>query len=301
MKAYVAKALIFVMIFCLSVVFLYMISKPTETTESYTNTDRAWEVYESYEEVLNRLPNDKEFRNAMTRKESKSELMFRLRSSDEFTSLQRMQKQTTDPNALIALRDAQIVSRTVEIYKEIKRKEPHRTIHYPLRDLWMILKAEEGHFRGLLRVKWWDMFEKDIIREVPNGLNRPKLKAMLDELRDMHGKETWDFDWINRKKTPSKPSDNSWKDKKPTGICPSLNIDKDLMALKKSDLLNMFEEIAKRTNTQSTDCDMRFPKHWHQRVNVDPNRDLVLRPEFQWSVPQMHPPACADPSERIGN
>lgn len=284
-----------------SVILLYCPSSRASSIEGYTNADMAWEIYEAYDEALGRMPDDKEFRDAMTREETKSELLFRLRSSDEFTSVQRMQKQTTDPNALIALRDAQIVARVTAIYRELKREDPHRSINYPLRDLWMILKAEEGHFRGLLKVKWWNVFEADIIREVPNGLNRPKLSAMLQAARDAYGKEEIDWDWVNRQKA-KKDGEGGKKDKGPklVAVCPSVNVDKDLMAMKKSDLLNMFDEIARRTNTQSTDCDIRFPKHWHQRVNVDPNRDLVLRPEFEWSVPQAHPPACADPSERIG-
>lgn len=276
-------------------------------------------VFDTYLEVLGREPTEKEIREALADKVSAKKLAFRLRSSDEYTNKFRLgaSASSPDPNASLVVRDTEVIERMMLIYRFVKEKDARREIRYPLRDLWIILEANDRKVVGMLRTKWWDGFEDDIVREVPNGLNRAKLVEMLRKIEKKYGPgyiPEFQGDMSGLEALLDGDM-NVVDDDGKLATCRLSRSDPNSVAgMSRSELEQMFEEISRRiiaTNDANTrkmlakakgkDPDEpSFPKFWHQQVTIDPERDLVIRPEFQWAVPQIHQPACHNIEDGTG-
>jgi len=286
---------------------------------------RVREVFEVYREVLGREPTEEEIRAETTAtgpRASRRRLEFRLRSTDEYTRRFRMgdSADVPDPNASLVVRDAEVIQRVMLIYRFVTERQAPREIRYPLRDLWIILGASDRKLVGVLRARWWPTLEDDIVREVDRGLNREKLLAMIRAIEEKHGRPIAEYEFRGDMSGLEALLDGDddggvvVDDEGRLATCQLTRSGPDSVGgMTRIELEKMFEEISRRitaTNEETTRKLLRrmaadgngdaaepgFPKHWHQQVTIDPERDLRMhaRPEFAWTVPQVHQPACHD-------
>jgi hypothetical protein len=249
------------------------------------DTDRI--IVEIYNQVLQRQPSGKEILAARTQLENRDTtlegLRKRLIDSDEYERLMKTQSNVLAPELTKMISDESVLTLIKQLYLTYRQSVVPKFMLLPLRDIYIYLNYNRFKLSAALRHKNYSAFEKDLKSEsvlVKDYVLRRFLyffkmadidsdaKLLQEEYEREHGVQ--DFDGANPYASVN-------------------HQDTDSTAMLNEIMKNMKENQAR--NLCGVDNGIG--------TGMDPGRmytshkgDMVLRPEFEWAVPQPRPPVC---------
>ena len=296
--------------FVVFVTILYVILRKI-SVEQFDNTAQQNPVASSsinesiiqlYLELLQRQPKSKELTDA-TNQISKGTLNLeglrrRLIDSDEYQRNTKLQTNVLNPELTKIISDNELISYIAKLYNEETGKIIPPTMQLPLRDIYIYVDYNDYAFRAMLRNTKYITFEQDVM--TTNNVTKPQLIEIflkyftVDELVNQ-GIQI--FGANPSDKIPysiNKP--DAMKGLNAGGLNSGL-FDKDKAAQSLGNSSGaMLNDHAQYSMTQTTveikqpdditktdDNKLRIPVHKH---------DMVLIPEFAWSVPNERPQVC---------
>jgi hypothetical protein len=243
-------------------------------------------VTKIYMEILERYPSSAETndhrRAIMAGKRTFDDVRQMLTDSIEFQKKMKMQSNALTPELPKMISDSKLLRRLAQIYMEERGKTIPGRMVLPIKDIFVRLRYNEKALRFMLRHKAWTDFEEDIM------LDESFSEKDLDDLLD---KAFGGADKI---------IEDSEKEGEPDGANVNDKIDR-MIADEDSDMSALLDDINKKgfevfdkdtaalcsCGSGTGDCLL------HKNVPVRPHYgNMVLRPEFAWSVPQQRPPVC---------
>lgn len=269
--------------------------RPTEAVEGFEERLATLAgIHEAYDEVLGRAPSEEEIRTSVRRGESQAALRRRLRATDEFSRKESVQSNVPGSESRLLARDAEVIARMKRVYEVIRGEPMPSRMGYPLRDIYLTYRSDE-RIAGILSAEWFPEFQREVMREVDQGMDRPK---MLRLLRAVEGEAEARADlsqWpeladLDGDGEPDEPRGSGGDDGR---CCPAGD---GMTDLDKKELRDAMRSVVRSELAKlPTDgrCDRGYPKAWDYSIaQYDPNTDLHLRPEFRWAVPMPMPPPC---------
>lgn len=251
------------------------------------DADVAKFITKIYQDILDRYPSDTEMnehRRAILRgKRTFDDVRQRLIDSVEFKKKMKMQSNTLVPELPKMISDSKILRRLAQIYLEERKKTIPGKMVLPIKDIFTRLDYNEKALRYMLRSEKWSDFEDDIM------LADNFSEAALDDLIAKY------FG------SPEKIIEDAEK-AEPDSSDPNEKVDR-MIADEDSDMSGLLDDLNENAykifdkdkaalctcgaNAGTGDCVV------HKEVAIKPHYgDMVLRPEFAWSVPQQRPPVC---------
>jgi len=285
---------------CILIVVYWTLTKKRKIVKEQFTSQDAWDVFEVYDKILDRYPTNLELSQAS--KMTKESLESTLRMSDEYTTKFKTGKEATKPlsEQALHLRDVEIIRKNRRIYLSVKGRKPHPRLDFPMRDIVLMNRGDFSVLSDMLKQPWWPTFEREVIREFPNGLNRTKLQLLLKAVGGTYAFTDENKDGVddrirfiseNTKDTNKEGSDrsdtrageseedNDSQDRVEEDDTTTAENDK---YIRKKDMKEIVAMIAK-LNQNTCSQESRLPKHWHIQNNYDP---------INWKLPQEHPNVC---------
>lgn len=264
------------------------------------------QIIKVYLEVLTRQPTGAEMVD-LVRKISRKEMSIdglrqKLIDSEEYERLIKTQTNVLAPELNKMLSDKLLIEKIAKIYREEKGKKIADILIYPYKDVYVELDYNEYAFRAFLRSSKYSDFENDISRkeattkeETIELFNKTFVKADLVKegikiQEKMEGRKvavTTTTTTTTPTSTQSMPASSSSLEliKKQLGSRTIFDTDSD-----SSDMLSIIESRAKEVFDK--DLEARCIDKDTTRINMTHHKDMVLRPEYEWSVPQKRTPVC---------
>ena len=265
-----------------SAFFSVIPSAPATTTEGFVATVASMEqaITDIYMEVLQRLPRGEELvdssRAIGSRNMTTDGLRQKLMDSEEYLMSVKTQNNTLAPELMKMLSDRALIEALQKIYAEEKKTPLKESLFIPFKDIYIRLDYNEYTFRAFLRHESFKAFVEDIEREA--DLTKTKMLELfgkhfkIDELR------------AAGIKIAEQLGKTSLKSSKPIRGRAIDETDNDSAAY----LQSLYDQgsFVFDKNMEAAALD------GNSRMYLTHHGDMVLRPEFAWSVPQQHPPVC---------
>ena len=259
-------------------------------------------IIQLYLELLQRQPTSSELSNSIKQMEQGKINLEGLRrkviDSDEYQRNIKLQSNELNPELTKMISDNELITYIAKLYNEETGKIIPGQMELPLRDIYIYLDYNDYAFRAMLRDKNYKTFEEDVM--TTNNVNKPQLIEIflkyftVDELVNQ-GIQI--FGANPSDKIPysiNKP--DAMKGLNAGGLNSGL-FDKDKAAKALGNaggaLLNDHAQFSMTQTTveikqpdditKTDDNKLRIPVHKH---------DMVLIPEFAWSVPHERPQVC---------
>jgi len=254
------------------------------------------EVTDIYVEILQRQPSGQELIETTTRLKKGTltleGLRERLIQTEEYERMVKTQSNALAPELEKMLSERQLIEKIGRIYREERKKNIPEKMIFPLRDIYIELDYNEIAFRAFLRDPNYQEFEDEVMRMV-NPTKEDVLalfnkkfdkKKLIEEgarLKLEHDAAEAAKKGLSGTKSTL---DLSGKDEASNKRCIS---DTD------SDSKAMIESIQKQcANLFDKDLEAQCLDKNAKSIVLTHHGDMVLRPEYAWSVPQQRPPVC---------
>lgn len=271
-----------------------------QTKESFAteNTDNLLEtkIIDIYLEVLNRQPTGSELvdyqRQINNGEMTLTGLRQKLIDSEEYERLIKTQTNVLAPELNKMLSDKLLIEKIAKIYKEEKGKNIPDELIFPYKDVYIYLEYNEFAFRAFLRDKKYAEFENDVLRmEKPTKENVLALfdkKMSKKSIMTEGAKLKKEYDAKLALSTKSKDE----KDNKVEGSSPNKKINRSVYD-KDSDSSKMLKSMESSCkNIFDKDLEAQCLDKNQRNIILTHKGDMVLRPEYEWSVPQQRAPVC---------
>jgi hypothetical protein len=257
-----------------------------------------------YLELLERQPTSSELNDATNQIESGTINIEGLRrkiiDSDEYQRNIKLQSNELNPELTKMLSDNELLNYISKIYNEETGKIIPSTMELPLRDVYIYLNYNDYAFRAMLRDSKYITFEQDVM--TTENVNKPQLIEIflkyftVDELIKV-GIEIFGANPSDKIPYSINNVDTSTGSILGGANAKSSLFDKDKAAKSLGNaggaILNDHAHFSMTQTTvevqqpdditKTDDNKIRIPVHKH---------DMVLIPEFAWSVPQERPQVC---------
>lgn len=241
-----------------------------------------------YLEILERHPSTVEMnehrRAILAGKRTFDDVRQRLIDSPEFKTKSKLQSNNVTPELPKMISDSKLLRRLAQIYLEERKKTIPGKMVLPIKDIFRKLDYNEKALRFLLRSENWADFEEDIMLD--ENFNERSLDELLDSAFG----------------GPEKIIEDAEAASEPDGANVNDKIDR-MIADEDSDMTKLLDDINKQglevfdkdtaalctcgNGGNTGECLL------HREVPVRPHYgNMVLRPEFAWTVPQQRPPVC---------
>lgn len=252
-----------------------------ESTGTSTNdADVVQHITKIYLDILERYPNNNEVKEHQ-RPIIKGTRTFdgvrqRLIDSAEYKNKIKLQSNTLSPELPKMISDSKLLRHLASIYQEVRGKRIPPKMVLPIKDVYVRLDYNDDALRYMLRSESWTDFEQDILDDEDFS------EQKLDELIHKH------FGSIakimeNAAASVPKPSNVEQKIKRMIE-----DEDSDM-----SNLLKRIKDEAKYIENKVLPANKNTECVRDQEISIRTHEgDMVLRPEFAWSVPQHRPPVC---------
>lgn len=294
-KADIAIALLLVVV--TSMMFAYILYSRVETFEVYPSVEER--IVNLYQEALSRSPTSKELiENARALKGNQltwDGLRQRVMDADEYAMNIKLQSNQITPELRKIMSDSRIIGEISAIYSYVLKRNIDKTLILAMRDLYIALSYNPFALVAMLQDDKYKNFEEDLLRE--NDLNKkitlemfaatfdqPALMAKAVELAKQPGAR----DILNLLQTDNNPSSTQQQS------VLSVSEQEQLRSV-----LATYGELAdKLRSIDEKDTNMsKMIEELQGKIVPTHENDMVLRPEFAWSVPQRRPPVCTVPGQ----
>lgn len=278
-------------------------------------------LYSLYNEVLNRAPTSNELRSNVKKltagKTSLSLIRQSMVDSDEYDRIIKMQSNSLVPELPKMLSDKRLIGTVAKLYKQERGTDipPKRTL--ALKDVFILMGYNQPAYRIFLKHSQYQNFEDDLA--ATDNLTRDQ---MITIYMRYFGTQDLDADQLaaDGVTTTSEAANNGATDVTDASGIMGVGTDDPFLStdaldagldaatttatptpascMSTTDMQAMIDYImqqAKRNfdkdaSAASLDT-MRAAAGRQERVYLHTD-DMVLRPEFSWSVPQFRPPVC---------
>lgn len=286
---------------------------PTAFVESdVTKADNG--ILEVYQEILHRQPSPSELstqRNAIsTGQKSLAGLRRELRDSEEYIHSLKLQSNAMAPELPKLINDRDVLDLITYMYKLERKKDIPREMLLPLRDVYAYYNYDNARFRAFLRLKKYPLLEEAIRRDPT--FDRDDLIAWLEENVDQN-----ELDALTKQirkemedaagKGSGSSSSSAFLPGLGTGWAPASHTGCGTMSAEEAARLMDLLQRSCTAKGQSGDgtqgsCGAggksgKSGEPATQKMYLPHEGDMVLRPEYEWSVPQRQPPICT----RVGS
>jgi hypothetical protein len=265
-------------------------------------------VIQLYFELLHRQPTSSELINATNQIEKGTITLEGLRrkiiDTDEYLRNTKLQSNELNPELTKVISDNELINYIANIYNQETGKLIPTAMQLPLRDIYIYIDYNDFAFRAMLRDQKYGTFEQDVM--TTENVNKPQLieiflkyftvTELVNTGIEIFGANPSDKIPYSINSADSNNGMNlqSMNSSKATGL-----FDKDAAAkalgnkggamLGDHSQYSMTQtsvkdyEYEKDEITKLPDGKIRVPVHKH---------DMVLIPEFAWSIPQERPQVC---------
>jgi len=257
--------------------------KATSHKEPFVGTVASIEqaVTDIYMEVLQRQPKGGELvdssRSLQSKRITVDGLKQKLMDSEEYIMSIKTQNNSLAPELMKMLSDKALIETIQKIYAEEKRLPLKDALLIPFKDIYVHLEYNEYAFRAFLRHSHLKAFVEDIEREADltktamlklfnKHFDIEKLKAEGDKIATKLGKAS-----LTTKAGALRGRDLNEKDNDSSAYLQSLYDEGSFV----------FDK-----NMAAAALD------GHSRMVLTHHGNMVLRPEYAWSVPQQRAPVC---------
>jgi hypothetical protein len=302
-------AILTILFILLLVYYIYLISYPkTEPFINYISNENV--VIQVYQDILQRLPSQKELvrqtRGLNDGMLTECILRQQLIDSDEYSRAMKIQSNTLRPELERIISDRKLLGQLATLYKNTRGKSLPPKMGLPLKDIFIYLNYNIPALTEVLKDPAYAYFETDVTNAL---LDKEDMLQLFDETfpsirakRDTY-KPTDSCPGIGDNNGPGKtivlptPSfPDSTKDKSlgnASTLRDSSSLDPQLQAI----LANALDEFNKDKAAQKCSSASCAPTTCATQPTVrlyEPTHkgDMVLRPEYAWSVPTQRTPVC---------
>lgn len=304
----ISKTLSQILYFIIFVTIIYLIIRrlsleqfdTAQTQSIITSSSTNESIIQLYMELLQRQPKSKELSEISDQIDKGTinleGLRRKLVDSDEYQRNIKLQTNVLNPELTKIISDNELISYIAKIYNEETGKIIPPTMQLPLRDIYIYIDYNDYALRAMLRNTKYNTFEQDVM--TTNNVNKPQLIEIFLKYFTVDDLIKQGIEIFG-----ANPSDKiPYSINKPDSMVglSSLNsnlFDKDKAAKGLGSSSGaVLGDHAQFSMTQTTvevkqpdditktdDNKIRIPVHKH---------DMVLIPEFAWSVPQERPQVC---------
>lgn len=247
-----------------------------------------------YMDVLQRQPTGPELVDYQRQIESGEMTLQGLRQklidSEEYERYIKTQTNVLAPELNKMLSDKLLLEKIGAIYKEELGKPIPQELIFPYKDVYIYLEYNEFAFRAFLKNKKYKEFENDVLRmEKPSKEQIIELldkKMSKQKLMSEGAKLQKEFEAKNYAATSKSDKD------KIEGTSPNKKIQRSIYD-KDSDGEQMIKTIESSCkNIFDKDLAAKCLDEKQKNIVLTHKGDMVLRPEYEWSVPQQRAPVC---------
>lgn len=272
-------------------------------TSPTASTNVSESIIQLYLELLQRQPKSSELTDA-TNQINKGiinidGLRRKIIDSDEYQRNIKLQSNNLNPELTKIISDNELINYIAKMYNEETGKIIPGTMELPLRDIYIYLDYNDYAFRAMLRNTSYPTFEKDVL--TTNNVNKPQLIEIFLKyftVQDLVNQGIEIFGANPSDKIPySINNPNNMSNLAANANTNSSLFNKDAAAKALGNSSGaVLNDHAQYSMTQTTvevkqpdditktdDNKLRIPVHKH---------DMVLIPEYAWSVPQERPQVC---------
>jgi hypothetical protein len=250
------------------------------------------QVVSTYNTVLDRQPTAKELvdasRDIKANKLTNLGLRQRLMDSDEYIQLIKMQSNALTPELDRMLSDQATLGNIAALYMLERNKEIPPKLVLPYKDIFALLKYNPYAFRAFLRHAKYTDFEDDLMSTAQ--LDKDAAVLLFRERFKMEDLEK-EADRL-RAEDPAAAGAGAPSAAAGTSVARRVeDLDSDMSAMLASiqaKAKKVFDKDAKRI-ADSTDAEGLSAKIYLDKTHEG---DMVLRPEYAWSVPMQRAPVC---------
>jgi uncharacterized membrane protein YgcG len=251
-----------------------------------------------YKEILDRYPSRVELienrRAILSGKRTFDDVRQRLMDSSEYAQKIKMQSNALTPELPKMISDSRLLRKLASIYKDERLKDCPPKMVLPLKDIYIKLDYNDQALRYMLRSAKWTNFEEDILLD-PN-FDVSQLDDLIDNTYG--GTKQIIADSYNAQSQPSAADINSKvcrmiedQDSDSTALLNKINSNAVTSGLSGSG--SGSDGSGSGSGSGSDGSGSGSGTGSGIDVLVRPHYgDMVLRPEFAWSVPQPRPPVC---------
>lgn len=300
-----------VLLILILIYYIYLMRiAPTESFENYISNENL--VIQAYQDILQRVPSQKELVQ-MTRLLNDgmlTECILRqqLIDSDEYSRAMKIQSNTLRPELERIISDRKLLGQIAKLYKQIRGKSMPPKMGLPLKDVFIYLNYNIPALTAVFKDPAYAYFELDITNSV---LDKEAMLQLFNEsfpaivAKRGSYKPTDSCPGIGDNKGPGKTvvlppsSSSSGTDGVRTVRDPTLrdgSLDPQLQAILANALAEFNKDKAaqKCSNTSPscapTTCATQPTVRLYEPTHEG---DMVLRPEYAWSVPTQRTPVCS--------
>jgi len=273
---------------------MYWLWFSKQNTEGFfTNQTVEEQIIRLYVDTLNRQPTGQELIE-YERKISKKQMTLdglrqKLIDSEEYERHMKTQTNALAPELNRMLSDKLLIEKIAVIYKEEKRRTVPPKLVLPYKDIYIHLDYNEYTFRAFLRSSEFDEFEQDLLR-MENMSKEDVIRAFDKKFKkDELVKEGIKIQKEYEAKMGKLQSNKNEVDYAPT----KKKIMRSVMDTD-TDSRDMIKGISNTAN-EIFDKDLEarcMSKDNQTKIVLTHHGDMVLRPEFAWSVPHQRAPVC---------
>lgn len=288
-----------------------------EFFEAYPTVEER--IIEIYKEVLLREPTSKELINSARDIKSDSltwdGLRQQLMDRDEYSFNIKLQSNSLTPELNKMIAESRIIREMSKLYQEARGLPMPKELTLPLRDLYVSLNYNPFAFIALLKDEKYANFEEDLSRT--DGLDKSKtldaFVATFDQVKlttkaTEMAKDPGAKNIVMMLETNVSPVAQEIAQSQSPG---SLSVGeqerlRNVLAAypelgktpeSKAEMNNI---LAKASDPGTTNApnDKKTMSTFDETMRTGTHEgDMVLRPEFAWSVPQKQPPVCTSPGQ----
>jgi len=292
--------IVLTLIFLAILYWIWFLSFENTKKETFVSENASGDLLENkiidvYMEVLNRQPTGTELVDYQRQINNGEMTLIGLRQklidSEEYERLIKTQTNVLAPELNKMLSDKLLIEKIGKIYKEEKGKTIPNELIFPYKDVYIYLEYNEFAFRAFLRNKKYEEFENDVLRmEKPT---KEKVIALLDKKMS---KKSIMAEGAKLKKEHDAKLALSTKSKdekdKVEGSSPDKKINRSIYD-KDSDSSKMLKSMESSCkNIFDKDLEAQCLDKNQRNIILTHKGDMVLRPEYEWSVPQQRAPVC---------
>jgi hypothetical protein len=249
------------------------------------------DIMDVYSLVLDRQPSPKELgdqRAAVVAGTKTIDSIAReLKDQPEYIRMLKTQSNALAPELPKLIHDRDILDLIALIYKEERKKAMPKHMLLPLKDVYVYLSYNNYRFRAFLRMKNYERFEEMVVAN--DNLDHEALVSWIDENVDKAelAKLTEEIQKAAEaqaaKAGASASAAATVGGLVGTGVGAPIDGDGGL-GVHSAEYIAFLEEKCALKDAPDGQCT--------KRMYLPHEGQMVLRPEFAWSVPQQRPPVC---------
>jgi hypothetical protein len=289
--------------FVLFVIFsylIYVIVKQNKKVEGFDSTSFSLNesVINLFEDVLKRNPTPAELSDYVNQiikgTINIDGLRRKLIDSDEYQRFTKLQSNDLHPELTKMISDRELINYIAKIYNEEAGKTIPTTLELQLRDIYIYLEYNDFALRAMIRDAKYDTFEKDIM--TTQNINKSVLLDIFNKYFDITELINKGVEIFGANPSDKIPYSINNKDSNIGNTIQNIQqnankiFDKDAAA---AELLKKDHSMYSMSQTTVSLSDTLMPQSNGPSNRIQTHKgDMVLIPEFAWSVPQQHQPVC---------